>query len=306
MMGYMKLFITILMFGTANATSAVGQPGQIHLSLGASPGDMVVTFVTLGSADTSVASWVEFKVGTSVTRVPAKASTYSAGGWVGVVHRATLHGLKQGHSYSYRCGVEQGSASEWFPILYADKKDLATNVSFAIVADLDGRELAGNTTIKAPDAQCLAGGIIHITFDRYNREPSPSSHRPCRRRSSREQWMPFSILVTSPISKAPRTRFFCFPDCLLAFLFVVKCRGRGAFHERVLHHSPTKDGPDPLSRTDRRRMMSTLRNSSPQPPGCHTISLSATRPDDYIPCASNLEERCIRASSVCWMAGALE
>ena len=77
---------------------------------------MVATFVTLGSSDPAAAqSWVELREDSGVvTNVSAKVSTYTAGGWVGLIHRATLP-MQRGSAYSYRCCVGQES-SAWFPV----------------------------------------------------------------------------------------------------------------------------------------------------------------------------------------------
>jgi len=172
-------------FGKAWGQQGNGAPEQIHLALGTATGSMVVTFATLGSNDVQKKSEVQLRHGSSdATTVSAAVSTYTEGGWVGLIHRATLVGLEHGVEYTYRCGVDE-QWSAWTPIDYWKSKH-PNNVTLAIVADLDGRELAGNTTIKAMtnavengsvNAILHAGDIAYIkgaeneaTYDEYFRE----------------------------------------------------------------------------------------------------------------------------------------
>lgn len=168
-------------------------PEQIHIALGTSPDSMTVTFATLGSASASTTtSQVQYRAGASEkeTSVPASISTYSAGGWVGLIHRATLASLQK-VAYQYRCGVAtDGGAVVWSDWLsfdwFANAVAADRPFSFAMVADLDGREEAGLSTMAALgsaaqagalDAVLHAGDIAYIkgaeneaTYDEYFRQ----------------------------------------------------------------------------------------------------------------------------------------
>ena len=142
---------------------ALPSPEQIHLSLGTSNDSMVVTFVTTG-ASSPISSQVQYTAGghthdALVTTVPTTVSTYTAGGWVGLIHRAELSGLKAGQRYSYRCGVGGSVWGDWTALDYYFTTTGGKPVSFAVVADLDGREPAGLSTIDALAAAAKGGKL---------------------------------------------------------------------------------------------------------------------------------------------------
>ena len=102
------------------SAATTSPPEQIHIALGSTTGSMTVTFITIGGSGTigSVKSSVELKKldGTTST-VAATQSSYTAGGWVGLVHTAELAGL-EGEAFSYRCAVNAETFSEWIPVDY--------------------------------------------------------------------------------------------------------------------------------------------------------------------------------------------
>eukprot|EP00658_Telonema_sp_P-2_P075353 TRINITY_DN6487_c0_g1_i4.p1 TRINITY_DN6487_c0_g1~~TRINITY_DN6487_c0_g1_i4.p1 ORF type:complete len:395 (-),score=92.95 TRINITY_DN6487_c0_g1_i4:309-1493(-) len=153
----MSRLLLVFMVMAAMAAGSELSPEQVHTALGAADGSMSITFLTVGSNETAgVSSWVEL----GATKVPATISTYTAGGWVGLVHKAMLTGLVGGQGYKYRCGTKaHGSeqSSDWFDMKFLPK-DLET-VKLAIVADLDGREAAGVSTIDAMSKEVEAGKI---------------------------------------------------------------------------------------------------------------------------------------------------
>jgi len=166
------------------------QPEQVHLALGA-PGSMTVTFVTVGSSDKSTTSQVQYRElsGGATNTVQAHVSTYTAGGWKGLIHKATLTGLTRG-SYAYRCAAD-AVWSDWFDTKYLTSDP--AKVTLAIVADLDGREADGISTIDAlnqeaakgaVDALLHAGDIAYIkgatneaTYDEYFRQLQPTASK---------------------------------------------------------------------------------------------------------------------------------
>ena len=77
-------------------------PEQLHLSLGAHPSEMVVSWLTYEPMlRPSVFFWEQGKTA-SIGNVAATTSTYTEGGWQGTIYNATLSGLKMGTSYRYR------------------------------------------------------------------------------------------------------------------------------------------------------------------------------------------------------------
>ncbi|XP_071079387.1 acid phosphatase type 7-like isoform X2 [Haliotis cracherodii] len=87
------------------------QPEQIHLSYGATPDQMVVTWVTLDEAGTATVNYGEGKLDQTQY---GKTTVFTDGGTekrVLYIHRVLLSGLKLGHQYTYRCGSDAGYSS---------------------------------------------------------------------------------------------------------------------------------------------------------------------------------------------------
>lgn len=80
-------------------------PEQIHLSLTGNPTEMAVTWVTL--QDTPAGSFVHYgrAPNARIATVNATSSTYTNGGWKGVVHKAVMVGLVPGETYYYEVGT---------------------------------------------------------------------------------------------------------------------------------------------------------------------------------------------------------
>lgn len=143
---------------------ALPHPEQVHVNLGVA-NSLVVTFVTVGTNDTldSFVAIHSTQKGTP-TVVKAVTSTYTAGDWTGLIHRASLGSLTLGSTYTYRCGVGSTGAkqhwTEWFEVDWF-AKDFAGGrpVVLAMVADLDGRDADGVSTIAALAAATRAGTI---------------------------------------------------------------------------------------------------------------------------------------------------
>jgi hypothetical protein len=156
-------------------------PEQFHLSLGTDPSSMTVDFATspkwgsLSVCELSTVGaagpWRGASQGTS--------RTYTSGGWIGLLHRATLRELTPGHRFWYRCcqGSAAGAtgcaavtspAAKVFDATAAPAKG-ALPVTIAAVADLgemcnrtDGG--CGNTTITALATAATAGkfaALVH-------------------------------------------------------------------------------------------------------------------------------------------------
>ncbi|XP_071079629.1 acid phosphatase type 7-like isoform X1 [Haliotis cracherodii] len=87
------------------------KPEQIHLSYGAAPDQMVVTWVTLDEAGTATVNYGEGKLDQTQF---GKTTVFTDGGTekrVLYIHRVLLSGLNLGHQYTYRCGSDAGYSS---------------------------------------------------------------------------------------------------------------------------------------------------------------------------------------------------
>lgn len=129
----------------SNCCNPLSSPEQVHLSLAADPHSMAVSWVTL-EGDASV---VEF--GTDPHKLTSKAEgttlTYSHGGWVGVIHRATMTSLEEDKVYYYRVGDGEKKWSETFHFKTIPTAPTRSLV-YAIVADM-GAESFSDDTIRS-------------------------------------------------------------------------------------------------------------------------------------------------------------
>jgi len=82
----------VVLFALCTPGMASANPEQIHLSLGSSSGSMTVTYVTLGSNKSSVVPTVQYCAtdycdSGELATVKGSSSTYTAGDWLGLIHR---------------------------------------------------------------------------------------------------------------------------------------------------------------------------------------------------------------------------
>jgi len=116
------------------------RPEQVHLALGRSTAEMVVSWVTL--ADTPVSS-VYYGAGAIDSVANGTTSTYTMAGWVGRIHSVVLTGLKPGAKYTYFVGSPQGWSTQFsFTTLPFDpntNKPTASfsAINFAVIGDMD-------------------------------------------------------------------------------------------------------------------------------------------------------------------------
>jgi hypothetical protein len=116
-----------------NCCPANSPPEQIHLSLaGTDRSLMGVTWVTLAGTD----SYVKFGVDPNdlSMRNVGSVDTYTKAGWVGVIHRAVMTGLKPATTYYYQVGADDSSG--WSEIYSFTTFTPGKEINFAVIADM--------------------------------------------------------------------------------------------------------------------------------------------------------------------------
>lgn len=88
-------------------------PEQVHLSLTGDMSEMRVVWVTLNATATSTVQYDRASANPSWTySVTGTTRTYTFGGWLGVIHVATMTRLSPATAYSYRVGDASGGWSD--------------------------------------------------------------------------------------------------------------------------------------------------------------------------------------------------
>lgn len=136
-------------------------PEQLHLSLASSDRSIMgVSWVTLTGNVTQV------QYGTSAEDlsmvVDGTSSTYDKAGWVGMIHRGVMTGLKEDTRYYYRVGLE-GSVNGWSDVYSFKTFAPHKEINFAVIADMAYDENSDNTVAqmtKLVDAEQL-DCVIH-------------------------------------------------------------------------------------------------------------------------------------------------
>jgi predicted phosphodiesterase len=135
----MKSYIlVILLVSTALFPSAIAEvegdsPEQVRLSLDSTSTEMVVSWITADHSDGDV-EWGFANDNLSFTELGTN-HTYSADGWDGVIHSATMNSLLPATEYYYRVGDSIGGWSSISTFSTAPEND--TRVRIGIVADMD-------------------------------------------------------------------------------------------------------------------------------------------------------------------------
>jgi hypothetical protein len=142
--------------------SAPLAPEQLHLALTGDPGEMGVTWVTLNATAGNVVRWGAAGSGSFPTTAAGSAWTYTNGGWVGVIHAATMTGLSAGASYDYQVGdgAAQWSATRTFATLPADVGSAARPLRIAQIGDMAYDVNSDNTVAQI--AKLVAAGQIDV------------------------------------------------------------------------------------------------------------------------------------------------
>jgi len=117
------------------------QPEQIHLSYGADPTQMVVTWVTMNATKPSM---VEYGVSSLTDVTYGNVTVFVDGGdrhRVLFIHRVILTGLTPGQSYVYHCGSDDGWSSLYLFTAMTDGTDWSPR--FVVYGDM------GNTNAQS-------------------------------------------------------------------------------------------------------------------------------------------------------------
>jgi acid phosphatase type 7 len=131
-----------------NCCPAHTPPEQIHLSLGAEDRSVMgVSWTTLQGADSVVRYGTDAGAPLeSQMQQSGSVLTYTQGGWVGVVHRAVMTGLKPATTYYYQVGSEQDD--RWSEVLRFTTFAPGQELNVAVVADMAYDAMSDDTVAQ--------------------------------------------------------------------------------------------------------------------------------------------------------------
>ncbi len=140
-------------------------PEQVRLAIGDAPNSMTVTWSTL-SATGNVSAIYGLSEASLTNVAPALPRTYTAGGWVGTIHMATLENLAPNATYYYRVGGGSGLWSKTFSFRTLSPNVGTPEIPLRIVqiGDMDFGE-AGAPTVAAVSKLIDAGKVdlvLHV------------------------------------------------------------------------------------------------------------------------------------------------
>jgi hypothetical protein len=140
-----------------NCVSIYAKPEQIHLSLGANPTEMVVTWTTFTKPKVSTVKYN--KIGGQVHTANAETTYFDDTEYKAYIHRAKLTGLEPGISYDYKCGSDE----VWSEV-FKFKAIKSSNFSprLAVFGDLGHENGRSIPQLKADVQSGLYDAILHI------------------------------------------------------------------------------------------------------------------------------------------------
>lgn len=140
-------------------------PEQLHLSLTGVPGELQVEWVTYNDS-ASIVQWGPAQAGAPLPfyATGPPSTTYTNGGWVGRLRRATMTGLAPGAAYSYRVG----DGTTWSAVVNittipANAGSDARPLRFAQLGD-GAYDVNSDGTVAALTALVDAGAIDLVVF----------------------------------------------------------------------------------------------------------------------------------------------
>ena len=141
-------------------------PEQLHLALTGDAAEMRVAWVTLNATAASAVRWGPAGGGSFPGSAAGSSWTYTVGGWVGVIHAATMTGLAAGGRYDYQVGdgAEAWSATHTFSTLPADVGGAARPLRLVQLGDM-AYDVNSDNTVARIAALVEAGqvdAVVHI------------------------------------------------------------------------------------------------------------------------------------------------
>ncbi|XP_064480865.1 acid phosphatase type 7-like [Ornithodoros turicata] len=157
----MKLFVRslfLLVLSSVTTGEIYVQPEQVHLSYGAEPSEMMVTWTTFNWTNESM---VEYGVGRPRHRTAGNCTKFTDGGQQHrtlFIHRVLLTGLKPNTLYRYHCGNDRHG---WSPIFWFRTMPVSTwSPVLAVYGDM-GNVNAQSLPFLQEEAQ---NGSIHAVL----------------------------------------------------------------------------------------------------------------------------------------------
>ena len=155
----------------------IGGPEQHHLSLTCTLGEMVVSFASAKAGLEGVAAMCELgeTPGALGRRFEGETDTYTAGGWVGLLHRVRISGLVPRRLYYYRCSVgdthgatlrlRAPPARGELPVTIATVGDMGVGCDQPECANATIARLVDEVSADAYDAVIHVGDIAYTAGD---------------------------------------------------------------------------------------------------------------------------------------------
>lgn len=162
------LIITLAaVFATNVHATVYTEPEQIHLSYGATPDRMIVTWVTLDPVNESMvefgdSSLNQLAVGSSQMFVDGGSEKRSM-----CIHRVQLTNLVPGKTYRYHCGSKTFGWSNLF-FFTAMKSGQDWSPRFAVFGDMGNLNAQSLTRLQEETLQGMYDAILHVGDFAYN------------------------------------------------------------------------------------------------------------------------------------------
>ncbi|CAH1738472.1 unnamed protein product [Aphis gossypii] len=156
-----QILVILTIFGFCAADPLVRyQPEQIHLSLGESETELVVTWTTWNNTDESV---VKYGINGPILKATGSSTLFVDGGELHrtqYIHRVKLTGLQPSSKYVYYCGSNQGwSPQFWFNTVPSDTN---WSPSLAFFGDLGNVNAQSLPRLQEETERGLYDMILHI------------------------------------------------------------------------------------------------------------------------------------------------
>ena len=170
--------------------AAAGEPSQLHLALGASEGEMTVTWVTRGACSSSFVAWGEDERSLH-QRAAASSRTYSVPRrwWqpkiLPWIHTASVGGLTSRQKFVYTVGDNSTVGCTVLPtpiVAHCPPLNGALPVRAALMADVGSIQLLGFAMWRALDSRdevdlaVHAGDVSYAGKSATHRPPLPLPH----------------------------------------------------------------------------------------------------------------------------------